>query len=232
MWSGPRNLSTALMRSFENRQDTSVIDEPFYAYYLKKTKLNHPMKKEIIKTYPISQNKILQLITSKPKNKKIYYQKHMTHHIIKNTRLDWVNKGYNCFLIRHPAKVINSYIKKNSLKNINDIGFKKQYEIFNKIKKNKIEYTVINADTIIKDPNKSIKKLCKILQIKFTKKMLNWPKGKRESDGIWSKVWYKNVELSTTFSSYKKEKYYVPKKYNEIYEESLKYYNEMNQYSI
>ena len=232
MWSGPRNLSTALMRSFENRQDTSVIDEPFYAYYLKKTKLNHPMKKEIIKTYPISQNKILQLITSKPKNKKIYYQKHMTHHIIKNTRLDWVNKGYNCFLIRHPAKVINSYIKKNSLKNINDIGFKKQYEIFNKIKKNKIKYTVINADTIIKDPNKSIKKLCKILQIKFTKKMLNWPKGKRASDGIWSKVWYKNVELSTTFSSYKKEKYYVPKKYNEIYEESLKYYNEMNKYSI
>ena len=232
MWSGPRNLSTALMRSFENRQDTSVIDEPFYAYYLKKTKLNHPMKKEIIKTYPISQNKILQLITSKPKNKKIYYQKHMTHHIIKNTRLDWVNKGYNCFLIRHPAKVINSYIKKNSLKNINDIGFKKQYEIFNKIKKNKIKYTVINADTILKNPNKTIKKLCKILKIKFTMKMLSWPKGKRSSDGIWSKVWYKNVELSSTFSKYKKDKYYVPKKYNEIYEESLKYYNEMNQYSI
>ncbi len=232
MWSGPRNLSTALMRSFENRNDTKVIDEPFYAYYLKKTELDHPMRNEIINNYPISQQKILSIITSKPKNYKIFYQKHMTHHIIKNTRLDWLDKGYNCFLLRHPAKVINSYIKKNSLKNINDIGFKKQYEIFNKIKKNKIKYTVINADTIIKDPNKSIKKLCKILQIKFTKKMLNWPKGKRASDGIWSKVWYKNVELSTTFSSYKKEKYYVPKKYNEIYEESLKYYNEMNKYSI
>ena len=232
MWSGPRNLSTALMRSFENRNDTKVIDEPFYAYYLKKTELDHPMRNEIINNYPISQQKILNIITSKPKNYKIFYQKHMTHHIIKNTRLDWLDKGYNCFLLRHPAKVINSYIKKNSLKNINDIGFKKQYEIFNKIKKNKIKYTVINADTIIKDPNKSIKKLCKILQIKFTKKMLNWPKGKRASDGIWSKVWYKNVELSTTFSSYKKEKYYVPKKYNEIYEESLKYYNEMNKYSI
>ena len=232
MWSGPRNLSTALMRSFENRNDTNVIDEPFYAYYLNKTGLDHPMKDEIINHYPISQKKILDIITSKPKNNQIFYQKHMTHHIIKNTKIDWLNKGYNCFLIRHPAKVINSYIKKNTLKNIDDIGFKKQFKIFHKIKKNNMECTVINADTILKDPSKTLKKLCKNLEIKFTKQMLNWPKGKRLSDGIWSKVWYKNVEKSHTFSKYKKEKYYVPKKYNDIYVESLKYYNEMNQYSI
>jgi len=232
MWSGPRNLSTALMRSFENRKDTYVLDEPFYAYYLKKTNLKHPMKKEIIKHYLISQNKILKLITSKPKKKQIFYQKHMTHHIIKNTKLDWITTGYNCFLIRHPSKVINSYIKKNSLRNIDDIGFKKQFEIFNKIKKSKLKFTVINADTILQNPNKTIKKLCKLLKIRFTKNMLTWPKGKRLSDGIWSKVWYKNVEQSNTFSKYKKEKIYVPKKYKKIYEEALKYYNEMNQYSI
>ena len=221
MWSGPRNLSTALMRSFENRNDTKIIDEPFYAYYLKKTQLDHPMKNEIINKYPTTQKKILKIITSKTQNNEIFYQKHMTHHIIKNTRLDWLNKGYNCFLIRHPAKVINSYIKKNTLISIDDVGFKKQYEIFNKIKKNKINYMVVNADTILQDPPKAIKKLCKILKIRFTKKMLSWPAGKRSTDGIWSKVWYKNVELSNTFSKYKKEKYYVPKKYNDIYEESL-----------
>ena len=232
MWSGPRNLSTALMRSFENRNDTKVIDEPFYAYYLKKTQLDHPMKSEIINYYPTSQMQILKKITSQTQNNEIFYQKHMTHHIIKNTRLDWLNKGYNCFLIRHPAKVINSYIKKNNLLSIDDIGFKKQYEIFNMIKKDKIKYLVVNADTILQDPLKTLKKLCKILKIRFTKKMLSWPTGKRSSDGIWSTVWYKNVELSNTFSKYKKEKYYVPKKYNDIYEESLKYYNEMNQYSI
>ena len=232
MWSGPRNLSTALMRSFENRSDTKVIDEPFYAYYLKKTQLDHPMKNEIINYYPTSQKQILEIITSKTHNNEIFYQKHMTHHIIKNTRLNWLNKGYNCFLIRHPAKVINSYIKKNNLLSIDDIGFKKQYEIFNMIKKDKIKYLVINADTILQDPSKTLKKLCKILKIRFTKKMLSWPAGKRSSDGIWSTVWYKNVELSNTFSKYKKEKYYVPKKYNDIYEESLKYYNEMSQYSI
>ena len=232
MWSGPRNLSTALMRSFENRKDTYVLDEPFYAYYLKKTGLNHPMKKEIINHYPVSQKKIIKLITSKPENEKIFYQKHMTQHIIKNTNLDWIRNGYNCFLISHPAKVINSYIKKNSLRNIDDIGFKKQFKIFNKVKKNNLNFIVINADNILINPNKTIKKLCKLLKIKFSKKMLSWPKGKRSSDGIWSKVWYKNVELSNTFSKYRKEKINVPKKYKKIYEESLKYYNQMNEYSI
>ena len=190
------------------------------------------MKNEIIKQYPISQNKILKLITTKQKNKKIFYQKHMTHHIIKNTKLNWITKGYNCFLIRHPGKVINSYIKKNTLSNIDDIGFKKQFEIFNKIKKSKLKFTVINADTIMQNPNKTLKKICKLLKIQFTKKMLNWPKGKRTTDGIWSKVWYKNVEKSSTFSPYIKEEINVPKKYKKVYEESLKYFNKMNKYSI
>ena len=156
----------------------------------------------------------------------------MTHHIVKNTRLNWINKGHNCFLIRHPAKVINSYLKKNKLLNINDIGFKRQFEIFNKIKKNKLKYVVINADNILIDPNKTIRNLCYNLNINFSKKMLYWRKGKRKSDGIWSKVWYKNVECSNTFAKYKDENLNVPKKYNRIYNESLKYFNEMNVHSI
>ena len=231
MWSGPRNLSTALMRSFENRDDTIVHDEPFYAYYLLKTQLNHPMKNEIIKTYPTSQSDIIKKITKNPKNK-IYYQKHMTHHIIKNTKIEWIKKGYNCFLIRHPSKVINSYIQKNTLHNINDIGFKKQFEIFKKLKKNNLKFTVINADDILIDPMKTLKKLCKKLNINFSKKMLNWPKGNRNTDGIWSKVWYKKVLQTSTFNKYKNEQINIPKKYSKIYDESLKYYNAMNKYSL
>ena len=232
MWSGPRNLSTALMRSFENRKDTWVYDEPFYANYLNNTKIKHPMKNEIINHYPVLERIIIKKITSEKKDKKIFYQKHMTHHILKNTKLDWINKGYNCFLIRHPAKVINSYIKKNTLKNINDMGFKKQYEIFSKIKNKKLQFIVINADSILKDPKKIIKKLCTKLNIRYSKKMLNWPKGERQTDGIWSKVWYQNVEQSTSFSKYKKENLNVPKKYLKIYKESLIYYNQMIKYSI
>ena len=232
MWSGPRNLSTALMRSFENRNDTEVFDEPFYAYYLSKTNIDHPMKKEIIQHYSISQNHIIKKILSVTNKNKIFYQKHMTHHIIKNTKTDWITRGYNCFLIRHPAKVINSYIKKNTLRNIDDIGFKKQFEIFQNIKNKKLTYTVIDADIILKNPNKILSKFCKELNIRFSKKMLSWPKGKRISDGIWSKIWYKNVEQSNTFTPFKEEKINVPNKYLEIYKESLKYYNEMNKYSI
>ena len=231
MWSGPRNLSTALMRSFENRDDTIVHDEPFYGYYLFKTQLNHPMKDEIISNYPIAQNEIIKNITTKQKNK-IYYQKHMTHHIVKNTRIEWIKKGYNCFLIRHPSKVINSYIQKNTLRNINDIGFKKQFEIFKKIKKNNSKFLVINADDILINPIDSMKKLCKKLNINFSRKMLNWPKGKRNTDGIWSKVWYKNVIQSSTFNKFKSEQINVPKKYSKIYDESLKYYEAMNKYSL
>ena len=231
MWSGPRNLSTALMRSFENRDDTIVHDEPFYGYYLFKTQLNHPMKDEIISNYPIAQNEIIKNITTKQKNK-IYYQKHMTHHIVKNTRIEWIKKGYNCFLIRHPSKVINSYIQKNTLRNINDIGFKKQFEIFKKIKKNNSKFIVINADDILINPIISMKKLCKKLNINFSKKMINWPKGKRDTDGIWSKVWYKNVIQSSTFNKFKSEQINVPKKYSKIYDESLKYYEAMNKYSL
>ena len=156
----------------------------------------------------------------------------MTHHIVKHTKLNWIKKGYNCFLIRHPSKVINSYIQKNTLRDINDIGFKKQFEIFTKIKKNKSKFLVINADDILINPILSMKKLCKKLNINFSKKMLNWPKGKRDSEGIWSKVWYKNVIQSSTFNKFKSEQINVPKKYSKIYDESLKYYEAMNKYSL
>ena len=105
MWSGPRNISTALMRSFENRHDTYVIDEPFYGYYLKETNKNHPLKNEIIKKYPNNEKDIIKMITtSSNSNKLIFYQKHMTHHILEKTSLKWISKGINCFLIRDPAE--------------------------------------------------------------------------------------------------------------------------------
>ena len=129
MWSGPRNLSTALMRSFGNRKDvTNVLDEPFYASYLLSTDKDHPMKEDVIKSQLNDVEDVKNLCIKS--NIGITYQKHMTHHILDETRLDWIDKGINCFLIRDPAKVIVSYLKKNTLKSIQDVGFKKLYEIF------------------------------------------------------------------------------------------------------
>ena len=116
VWSGPRNISTALMRSFENRKDTKVCDEPFYAYYLNKTGLNHPLREKILASQSINWDEIISQLNGEiPKEKTIFYQKHMTHHIFDETRLDWIDRGINCFLIRDPAKVIVSYLKKNTL---------------------------------------------------------------------------------------------------------------------
>ena len=230
MWSGPRNISTALMRSFENRTDTKVYDEPFYSYYLKNTNLDHPMKDEIINTYPYDEKEVINLITKNDNNYKIFYQKHMTHHILDKTNLDWLYNGLNCFLIRDPAKVIASYIKKNTLRSIKDIGFEKLYQIFKLL--NSKEPIVINSDYLLKDPEKYLKILCKKLNLSFDEKMLNWPKGYRDTDGIWSKVWYQDVISTTTFHNNINKEYNVPKDFENIHKKCQKIYEEMNQYSI
>ena len=169
MWSGPRNLSTALMRSFENRDDTNVWDEPFYAYYLNKTKKDHPLAKEIINTYETNIEKLIIQITKK-NNQKNIYQKHMTHHILPETPLNWIKEGINCFLIRDPKEVILSYIKKNELIDSNDIGFPMQMKIFNIVKNFGNKLIVINARDLSEKPELVITNLCKILNIPFSKK--------------------------------------------------------------
>ena len=230
MWSGPRNLSTALMRSFENREDTKVWDEPFYAYYLKETKKNHPLANEIINKYETNLEKIIDLVTAEKDF--IYFQKHMSHHIIKKIPINWITKGINCFLIRHPKEVLLSYIQKNDLIDSNDLGYPAQLRLFNYIKTNNKKILVIDAKDLSEKPEIILKKICKKINIPFTEKMLNWPKGRRDSDGIWEKIWYKNVKSSTSFNKILNKEYEIPKKYNHIYNECLRIYDQLKIYNI
>ena len=230
MWSGPRNLSTALMRSFENREDTKVWDEPFYAYYLKETKKNHPLANEIINKYETNLEKIIDLVTEE--NDFIYFQKHMSHHIINKIPINWITKGINCFLIRHPKEVLLSYIQKNDLIDSNDLGYPAQLRLFNYIKTSNKKILVIDAKDLSEKPEIILKKICKKINIPFTEKMLNWPKGRRDSDGIWEKIWYKNVKSSTSFNKILNKEYEIPKKYNHIYNECLKIYDQLKIYNI
>ena len=231
MWSGPRNISTALLRSFSNRDDTIVYDEPFYSYYLKETGLNHPMRDRIIDFYPTKQNEVIETILKDKKG--IYYQKHMTHHILDKTNLEWLEKGTNCFLIRHPSKVINSYIKKNKLYSITDIGFDQMFRLFNYIKKNLSKnIIIINADTLLENPEVCIRKLCMNLNIDFSTKMMKWPKGITKDFGIWHTHWYRDIINSTEFIPTKNIIMNVPKKFEKIYKESLNIYEHMNKFSI
>ena len=232
MWSGPRNLSTALMRSFENRSDTDVWDEPLYAYYLRETNKDHPLKEEIINNNETNINNLIKSISHNLSDNKIFYQKHMTHHILKKTPLDWLSSGINCFLIRDPKDVLLSYIKKNDLIESDDIGFPMQIKLFNIIKDLNLPKIVINADDLSRNPKGILEILCKKLNIKFSEKMLKWSKGSRSSDGVWGKIWYQDVKSSSNFNRLHKKNNVIPSKYKTIYKESLEIYTELNKYRI
>ena len=205
-WSGPRNISTALMRSWSSRNDVFVSDEPFYAHYLKETKLKHPMHKEIIDKYSSNYDEIVNYLTGEiPNNKKIWYQKHMAHHILDLSSIDWVTNFINCILLRHPEEVISSYTKKNELKSVEELGYPQQYKIINFLKKNNKSFIIIDSKELLKNPEKSLSDWCRKINIKFDKSMLKWEKGNHISDGIWWRAWYDNVIKTTSFSKYKKE---------------------------
>ena len=225
-WSGPRNISTALMRSWSSRMDTFVSDEPFYAYYLKETKLEHPMHKEIIDKYSSNYNKIIKYLTGEiPENKKIWYQKHMAHHILDLKNIDWISNFENCILLRHPKEVISSYTKKNQLNSAEELGYPQQYEIINFLKKMNKSYIVIDSNELLKDPKKSLSNWCRKTNIEFDKSMLKWRKGNHVNDGIWWESWYNKVIETTEFRQFEKKDINIENKFDSIYNESMKYYN-------
>ena len=225
-WSGPRNISTALMRSWSSRKDTFVTDEPFYAYYLKETQKKHPMKEEIMKHYPSEYDEGVNYLLSKIPNKKnFWYQKHMAHHLIDFNKIDWIKKCHNCILVRHPRDVINSYTAKNSLKNIEELGYPQQYEIAKYLKKFDKRFIVIDSEDLLKNPSKVLSNWCKSINIDFDKSMLSWEKGHHQNDGIWWKHWYDNVINTNGFQKYKKKDINIENQYDSIYNESMEYYN-------
>ena len=231
-WSGPRNISTALMRSWSSRKDTFVTDEPFYAYYLKETKIKHPMHKEIINNYSSNYNEIVKYLTGEiPKNKKIWYQKHMAHHILDLSSIDWISNIENCILLRHPKEVISSYTKKNELNSVEELGYPQQYEIANFLEKNNKPYLVIDSKELLMNPEKSLSGWCRKINIKFDKSMLKWREGNHINDGIWWKRWYDNVIQTNGFVKYEKKDINIENKYDSIYNESMKYYGYLKKFN-
>ena len=230
-WSGPRNISTALMRSWSSRKDTFVTDEPFYAYYLKETKLKHPLYKEIINKYSSNYDEVVNYLISRiPKDKKIWYQKHMAHHIFDFNNIEWVNNCENCILLRHPKEVISSYSKKNKLNSVEELGYPQQYEIIKYLKKINKSYVIIDSSELLKNPEKVLSNWCMKINIKFDKSMLTWEKGNYVSDGIWWKSWYDNVIKTTGFKEYEKKDINIENKYDSIYNESMKYYSYLKEF--
>jgi hypothetical protein len=202
MWSGPRNISTAMMRSFENRKDASVIDEPFYAAYLVESGIDHPMRAESIASLPNDWRDVVRQITGPvPGGRAIWYQKHMTHHMLPGFGRAWIASMRNAFLIRDPESVLVSYTQKRSDVALDDTGFVQQAELFD-AEAQRLGHVppVIHSDDILANPRGALSALCAALDIPFSEQMLSWPAGKRATDGVWAPVWYVSVEKSTCFA--------------------------------
>lgn len=203
MWSGPRNISTAMMRSFENRADCTVWDEPFYAHYLQATGLAHPMAEEIIAAYECDWQAIAARATGPaPDGAAVFYQKHMTHHMLAHIGLDWLDAMTNCFLIRDPARVVASYADRRAEVTLDDIGFSQQQRILEHVQaRTGAVPPVLDADDVLADPKGMLMALCRTVGIAFDAAMLSWPAGRRDSDGLWATHWYVSVEASTGFAA-------------------------------
>jgi hypothetical protein len=229
MWSGPRNISTAMMRSWGNRPDTFVCDEPLYAHYLSVTGRDHPGAAEVIEAGETDVTKVVGwLLGPVPGGKRVFYQKHMAHHLLPDVPRDWLRHVTNCFLIREPREVLTSLVKHVPDAELPDTGYAQQAEIFDLVRK----WTgrtppVVDARDVLNDPRRVLSKLCEALGVEFTEAMLSWPPGLRDTDGVWAKYWYKEVETTTTFRPYKPKDEPVPERMRGVLEECERHYQRL-----
>ncbi len=234
MWSGPRNISTAMLRAWGNRADTVVVDEPLYAYYLKATGKKHPVAEEVISAGETDWRKVVSSLTTglPPSGHKgpshIFYQKQMTHHLLPEMEREWIADLTNCFLIRDPAEVIASYIRKNDDPGLEDVGFVQQAEIFDWVRERTGEVPpVMDARDVLQNPERMLRLLCQAVGVEFDPAMLSWPPGLRETDGVWAKHWYGEVAQSTGFAPDRAQRAEVPERLRAIEAECRECYERL-----
>jgi len=204
MWSGPRNISTALLRSWGNRPDTYVTDEPLYAHYLHRTGFQHPGAAEIIASQDTDWRKVTDWLTGPiPGGRSVWYQKHMAHHLLPEIGREWLSSLTHCFLIREPREMLTSLVRIIPEPTLDDTGLPQQVRLFES-ERARLGATplVLDARDVLADPPAMLRGVCDALGLPFTGAMLSWPQGKRDTDGVWAKYWYDAVERSTGFQPY------------------------------
>jgi len=211
MWSGPRNISTAMMRAWENREDCVVSDEPLYAAYLAETGLDHPGRDEVIAAGETDWRRVVQqLLGPIPEDYGLWYQKHMSHHLLPGMDHEWIFQLKNVLLIRDPAEVVASYLKSRATVTPEDIGLLQQAKLFDEIlSRTGSAPPVIDAADFLRAPEAQLLTLCGHLGIEFSRRMLHWPAGPRASDGVWAPYWYEAVNRSTGFELWQPREPYL-----------------------
>ncbi|WP_328472229.1 HAD family hydrolase [Actinoplanes sp. NBC_00393] len=228
MWSGPRNISTAMMRSFSSRADTVVVDEPLYAHYLAVTGLDHPGRDEILASQPTRWQEVAAALTGPlPGHPAIQYQKHMTHHLLPTIGREWLGDLTHAFLIREPSQVVASYARVRGEPTLDDLGYPQQAEIFRTF-----GGPVVDAADVLRDPEGTLRRLCAGLGFAFDPAMLSWAPGPRETDGVWAPFWYAAVRASTGFAPYDPSAVDVPARLRPLVEAARPYYEELAEHRL
>lgn len=229
MWSGPRNISTAMLRAWGNRPDTAVIDEPLYAYYLATTGADHPAAAAIIAHYPTDWRVVAAMLCGPvPDDKPIWYQKHMTHHMLPAVELGWLDALTNCFLIRTPEEMLASYIRVRPDPTLADLGLVEQRRIFDHVRRTTGQVPpVLDAAKVRANPERMLTLLCERVGVPFDRAMLAWPPGRRSTDGIWAPYWYAAVEQSTGFQPDRPRPVSLPEHLQPLLDECTALYAEM-----
>lgn len=231
MWSGPRTLSTALMRSWENRPDTIVVDEPLYSFYLRETGIDHPAKDEVIASQSPDWRVVLDSLARDPlpDGITVYYQKHMTHHLLPQVDRAALKPLRHAFLIRDPRSLLASYARVRSAPTLDDLGLRQQAEIFETF-----GGPVIDSADILAFPGRALRALCEALDVPFTTAMLSWPPGPRDSDGVWAPYWYDSVRASTGFvpSAPSPEPAFLPPELEPLAGQCQPYYEKLQKHKL
>jgi Sulfotransferase domain len=232
MWSGPRNISTAMMYSFAGRPDCVAWDEPFYGAYLQSSGLVHPMQTEILRHTKTDWRKVEATCVA-PTTKPVFYQKHMTHHMLPKFDRSFIVKLNNAFLIRSPEKVLASYAQKHDEVSLHAIGFVEQAEIFEQVA-NHLGHAppVVDADEHLLAPAKSLQQLCLALNIPFHQAMLKWPKGPKSCDGVWAPHWYNAAWQSEGFATASKAQVALTPALQKIADKALPYYEKLKAHAF
>jgi len=230
--SNPRNLSTALMYSFAQRNDTRVVDEPLYAYYLKlRPEVDHPGKEEILQSQSTHLQEVIDDILLKTYDRPVLFIKNMAHHLIE-METDFLLSMTNLFLIRNPKQLIASMAKVMKQPGMEDIGARQQYELFEWLSRKGHKPLVLDSGELLKDQHTVMPKLCAALEIPYEPNMLEWKPGALPEDGVWAKYWYHNVHQSTGFSPQPSSSRPLPEHLKPLYDEALPYYKALYQHAI
>ena len=231
-WSGPRNVSTALMRSFAQRPDTRAVDEPLYGHYLATTRAPHPGRDELLQMLEIDARVVIDEVILGACDEPVLFLKQMVHHLTPDLDLSFLDRCTNVLLIRDPSEVIASLVNQLPEPTMRDVGLERQVELFRDLQGRGQEPAVIDARLLLLDPEHVLMQLCDRIGIDWSEGMLSWPAGPRPEDGPWARYWYDNVQSSTGFAAYGPRSAEVPEHCRELLAACREHYDELITHAI